>query len=408
MKVEFHIVQSFPPSCLNRDDTNTPKDCMFGGVRRARVSSQSWKRAIRMGFQNESALHDTLAMRTKRVLEAVKAELISLGRDADGLEQVIKAALGAGGLKTKGDTVLTEYLLFLPKRAAAAIAAVIHENFDAISAAAGEAGGEGAEKGRKKAKSDAKELNVAPEIVKALNAALFESDKTPELALFGRMIADDPSKNVDAAAQVAHAISTNAAAPEFDFYTAVDDLKTREDDAGADMLGTIGFVAPCFYRYATVDTDQLAANLGGGSATGESRALAAETIGAFARGMIGAIPSARQNSMAAHTPPSFILVVVRSAGSPVSLANAFEKEVRPGEGLGVVGRSIERMARHWDTLCNALGTDDIVRAGYVVLTDDVPGKLEESISGSSAPIQRDASVSSLIEATVRALGGGSR
>jgi CRISPR system Cascade subunit CasC len=414
MFVELHILQSFPPSCLNRDDTNTPKDCMFGGIRRARVSSQCWKRAVRMSFRNEDALMDNLAIRTKRLVESVTSKLRDAGHADEDLASIAETALGAAGLATaEGKTEkLTQYLLFLPERSAADVAMVIHAHFDDIASATrsvGDAGSEAADgkKARKKSKADAKQ-RLDAETTKEIAAALYRSERTPEIALFGRMIADKPDVNVDAAAQVAHAISTNEAAPEFDFYTAVDDLKTADEDAGADMLGTIGYTAPCFYRYAVVDTDQLARNLAGGTPDEDANQLAATSVAAFCRGFIRAIPSARQNSMAAHTPPSLVVVVTRHSGQPVSLANAFEAAVQPRAERGVVGESILRLGDHWEAIGRSLGQQGVCRIGLLDLTPGLAADLHAklSVGGAEGRVVVDASVDALVAATVSSLGGG--
>lgn len=378
MLVELHMIQSFPPSCLNRDDTNTPKDCMFGGVRRARVSSQCWKRAVRERFDDEAALNDTRAMRTKRLVDEVAKTLKERGREGDDVARVIEVALGGAGISLKEGR--TEYLLFLPRAAAVRIADVVETHFDELLSAAPDPDAKG--KAAKTSKKDA----VGAELKKELEAALYGSTMTPELALFGRMVADKPAVNIDAAAQVAHAISTNAVAPEFDFYTAVDDLKTNDEDAGADMMGTIGFSSPCFYRYSVLDTDQLAVNLAGGEVDDEARELAATSTAAFIRGMVKAIPRARQNSFAAHTLPAVVLVVVRDGGTPVSLANAFETPIRPSADKGVVASSIEAMGRQWKALQAALGDNGATYVGYVNTTpSDVDTFAEALSTGSVSP-----------------------
>ena len=146
------------------------------------------------------------------------------------------------------------------------------------------------------------------------------------------MIANLPEKNVEASCQVAHAISTNKVEVEFDFYTAVDDLKP-DDTAGADMLGTVEFNSACFYRYANVDTNQLIENLGGDTE------LARTTLNAFLRASVDAIPTGKQNSMAAHNPPSLMMTVVRERGQ-WNLANAFLKPVRPQGDSDLVQGSV--------------------------------------------------------------------
>jgi CRISPR system Cascade subunit CasC len=406
MFVEFHILQSFPPSCLNRDDTNTPKDCIFGGVRRARVSSQAWKRAIRMAFKNENAVKDSLAVRTKRLVEAVTEELASLDHSGDRVGDVVKTALGAAGIKTVEGRDLTQYLLFLPRRAAERLAKVIADNYDAIEQATPAAGAEKADKKeKKKEKAEAREA-LSADLSKQLTAALQDAALTPDLALFGRMVADAPDHNVDAAAQVAHAISTNAAAPEFDFYTALDDLKGRDEDAGADMMGTIGFTAPCLYRYAVVDTAQLERNLArGGKVTDEVRRLAGGTLAAFARGMVNALPSARQNSFAAHTPPSLVVAVVRDGGQPVSLANAFEAAVKPRGDKGVVDVSIEKFGAQWEAITRALGGRSVRYLGWVNLTTGPDTGLEAQLSTAGVKPVRASDLVTLIDGLARAVEG---
>src|SRR5262249_33379271 len=158
-----------------------------------------------------------------------------------------------------------------------------------------------------------------PKAIRAEMLRRLDGGRAADLALFGRMIANLPERNVEAACQVAHAISTNKMEMEFDFYTAVDDLKP-EDTAAAHMLGTVEFHSACFYRYANVDTTQLLTNLG------RDADLARGTLQAFLRASVAAIPTGKQNSMAAHNPPSLVLIVVRERGQ-WNLANAFLKPI---------------------------------------------------------------------------------
>ena len=147
-----------------------------------------------------------------------------------------------------------------------------------------------------------------------------------DVALFGRMLAVMPEKNQYAACQVAHAISTHAVEREFDFFTAVDDLKP-EDTAGADMMGTVEFNSACFYRYAMVDWAKLGNNLQGDAE------LSAKGLRAFLEGFVVAEPTGKQNTFAAHNPPEFIMVTVRRNTAPRNLANAFESALRARDGL---------------------------------------------------------------------------
>jgi CRISPR system Cascade subunit CasC len=166
--------------------------------------------------------------------------------------------------------------------------------------------------------------------------------KTP----FGRL-----QLRVDASCQVAHALSTHGVSYDMDFYTAVDDLNP-EGETGAGMMGHSGFNSACFYRYALLDRDQLVANLGGDSEVDS-------TIRAFLEAFSRAIPSATQNSMAAHNPPEFGMFVVRDGGVPVSLANAFAKPVTGGENEDLIGNSVEKLANHWKLITDVYGEDGV-------------------------------------------------
>jgi CRISPR system Cascade subunit CasC len=365
MLVELHVLQNFAPSCLNRDDTNSPKDCEFGGHRRARISSQCIKRAVRRHFQKAGLLPEgNLAHRTKRLVEELTRRLEKLGRTGPEAGAAVEAAVQGAGLGLKEGK--TQYLLFLGEREVGGLAGLIHQHFDALKAvkAAPAPAAEGADeagkkKGAKDRKKEKKEAKAAvPKTVSDAALALLNGGKAADLALFGRMLADMPEKNRDAACQVAHALSTNRAHIEMDYYTAVDDLKP-DDTAGADMIGTVEFTAPCFYRYANIDLGQLTENLQG------DRGLALKAVEAFLRASVEAIPTGKQNSMAAHNPPDLVLAVVRERGL-WSLANAFVQPVRPDRDAGLVQRSAEALDRYWGRLNRMYPSAGIVAAAVCV------------------------------------------
>jgi CRISPR system Cascade subunit CasC len=263
----------------------------------------------------------------------------------------------------------TEYLLFLGRREIDALADLIERHWDALSAGpapaetpTAEANDKKKAKTAKQRKSEAKEA-VPAEVVKQVEKVL-DGGKAADLALFGRMLADRASLNVDAACQVAHALSTNKVSMEMDFFTAVDDLKTREEDVGAGMLGTVEFNSSCFYRYANVHYGQLLKNLQGDAG------LARKTVEAFLRASVEAIPTGKQNSMAAHNPPSLVFAVVRERGL-WSLANAFVQPVRPDREGSLVQKSVAALDRYWGKLTGVFGGDGI-RAAAVCSTEDVP------------------------------------
>jgi len=362
MFVELHILQNFAPSCLNRDDTGSPKDCEFGGFRRARVSSQCIKRSIRRCF-NDGRLMDSadLAVRTKLVVAEVVKTLVAAGRDADQAKTVVKAALGGVKLVTD-DKDKTQYLLFLGRSDLSAIADLCNEHWEALIDAADN------KKSKKGAKTN-KKVSLPNEIQKEIEDIL-RRGSAGDLALFGRMLADAPNLNIDAASQVAHAISTNAVGREFDFYTAVDDLQDLSSDegAGAGMMGVVEYNSACFYRYSNVDLAQLLENAG-------DEELARKTLEAFLRASIEAVPTGKQNSMAAQNPPSLVFAVVRDRGL-WSLANAFVDPVRPNRTSmagGLVAESAQALDLYWTKLLKMYGDKGIV-AKVIATTEEVEMK----------------------------------
>jgi CRISPR system Cascade subunit CasC len=326
--IEFHIIQNFAPSCLNRDDTGAPKDAMFGGYRRSRISSQCLKRASRLAFSSSGLLTDEeLGLRTRNIVAILAEKLKKQGFEDP--ETAIEKALAITDLKVKARkeaTSQTEYLLFLSKNAIEELSAVIATNFELLSSG-----------------KDNKDIK------KAIDECL-ASKSAVDVALFGRMIADRKELRVDAAAQVAHALSTHRVDRESDFFTAVDDWKL-DTEADAAMLGTVEFNSSCQYRYGSVNLDHLIDNLGG------DQVLAHRGLFTFLRATVLAIPTGKQNTFAAHNLPSFIGFAVHN-GQPISLANAFEKPVYAGENKdGLTAASVQKLQKHAEELSNAFGLD---------------------------------------------------
>lgn len=345
MFIELHMLQNFAPSNLNRDDTGSPKECEFGGYRRARISSQCLKRAVRMRFP-ELLPGDELAKRTKRVVvELIVPALEKRGRAAAAARLVAEKALASVSLKLD-EEFKTQYLLFMGQSEIDALVEACHEHFDALIQVSGKSG----HQSKKEAQA------AIPDEVRSRVETIMDGGKAADLALFGRMLADLPRKNVDAAAQVAHAISTHRVSPEFDYYTAVDDLNWKEE-AGAGMIGTAEYNSACFYRYSNVDLDQLSRNLKGDAA------LVGRTLEAFLRASIETVPSGKQNSTAAQNPPSFVMTVVRNSGF-WSLANAFLSPVRPGDGADLMQKSIDQIDAHWNALASMYGVKSIKQVAF--------------------------------------------
>lgn len=305
--VDIHVLQTVPPSCINRDDTGSPKSAVYGGVSRARVSSQAWKRAARRDF-NDHLDETELGERTLKVVHRIASRIQALDPEVTE-DDALKAAnevLTATGIKVKvekpktkdGDEPKPEeyktgYLVFLSRGQIEALAQL------ALSV----------EPGKKPSKAAAQ---------KAMREA-----SSIDVALFGRMIAEAPELNVDAACQVSHAISVHEVIPEFDYFTAVDD-NSADDNAGAGMIGTVEFNSSTLYRYATIDAVRLTENLG-------SAVAATRAIEAFVRSFVLSMPTGKQNTFANRTRPGAVLIQVRD-DQPVNLVGAFEEPVSAASG----------------------------------------------------------------------------
>ncbi|MBD3226735.1 MAG: type I-E CRISPR-associated protein Cas7/Cse4/CasC, partial [Candidatus Lokiarchaeota archaeon] len=300
--VELHLIQNFGPSCLNRDDTNTPKDCQFGGYRRARISSQCFKRAMREYLKSESSkLNGTLGVRTRMLPKKIIEILVEKGKNEDTAADAVKKVLKKIGFETDKKKEKTDVLLFLNNDLPEKIAKLMLDNWAAFS-------------GKKISKDDEKKLNpIKDEIKNELN---------PDIALFGRMVASKTDLKVDAACYVAHAISTHKVDMEMDFYTALDDLQ-GQTESGAGMMGITLYNSSCFYRYLVLDFEQLVDNLQ------QDKEFAVSVLKEYIKASINAIPTGKQTSMAAFSKPDFIMATIRS-GQPWSLVNAFTRPVKVG------------------------------------------------------------------------------
>jgi CRISPR system Cascade subunit CasC len=340
MFVEVHMLQNFAPANLNRDDTNNPKDCEFGGVRRARISSQCLKRAIRNAPVFEETTQVPVGTRTKWVIERLRQQLVAAGKTEDEATNILNAFVPQYASKLDKDGKRTAVLLYLSQAEIERLAGALLENWDDLP-------------------------DGAAQLAKTLVKGQKGWTSAPDIALFGRMLAEKPELNLEAACQVAHAISTHRVTMEMDFYTAVDDLNP-EDTAGAGMMGFTGFDSACFYRYARIDWGQLLDNLNGDAA------LARRTVEGFLRASVAAVPSGKQSTFAAHNPPSLLLAVVRQDGMGWSLANAFERPVRPRGDEGQVAPSARALDAYWGRLCQVYGNTTLAHSAALALDVDLP------------------------------------
>ncbi len=316
--LQLHLLTAYPPSNLNRDDTGRPKSAQFGGVQRLRVSSQSLKRAWREATVFATDLADHLGVRTQRLGEEIQQHLIKRGVPAPkALAVARQVAEHFGKLKSEKDpnAARTEQLAFIsPEERAEALAA-------AERIAAGET--------KSVAASD----------------LLRHADTAADIAMFGRMLADNPEFGREAAVQVAHAITTHRVTVEDDFYTAVDDLKAPTEDAGAGFMGELGFGSGVFYLYACVNLALLQRNLGGDTA------LSATACAALASAAATVSPSGKQASFAALARAHYVLAE-RGNTQPRSLAGAF---LRPVSGDDLAASSITALRTWRDSLDRAYG-----------------------------------------------------
>lgn len=302
--LDVNVIQTMPPNCANRDDTGSPKTCMYGGVRRARVSSQSWKRAAREYFHG-NVDESMLSVRTMKIVQMVASKIMEIDSSIDEGAAVKMAVdvLEKAGVKVKAkekkkekksdeDSIPeSQALFFMSNKQASNLAVLaIGGNYD------------------KKAVEEA--LNKGHGI---------------DIALFGRMVADNPLLNADASAQVAHAISTHRVENEYDYFTAVDE-KSPEDNAGAGMIGTVEFNSSTLYRYATVAVHDLARQL-------DDKGTTAMAVKEFVRSFVLSMPTGKQNTFANRSVPYAVFIALRR-DQPVSLAPAFESPVQPERSNG--------------------------------------------------------------------------
>lgn len=297
--IDIHIIQTLPPSNVNRDDTGSPKTAQYGGVIRARVSSQSWKKAIRDYFYKYNDL-ENIGVRTYDIVNYLSKEIQRLNPSLseDKALKLANQTFKASGIETADN--MAKALFFISKN-----------QRDALAKAAIEG-----EKGKTKLQSL---LNENPSI---------------DIALFGRMVANDKNLNEDASAQVAHALSTHQVSNEYDFFTAVDDI-SKEESQGAGMLGTVEYNSSTLYRYANVAAHELLNQLG-------SVEDAVGAIRLFVEAFAKSLPTGKVNTFANQTLPQAILVTIRD-DRPVNLVSAFEEPVRSNDGY--VEKSIKKLLK---------------------------------------------------------------
>ncbi|TCO73392.1 type I-E CRISPR-associated protein Cas7/Cse4/CasC [Rhodovulum euryhalinum] len=295
--LQFHLLTSYGPSNPNRDDQGRPKQAMVGGSPRLRMSSQSIKRALRESAFFELDLKDNMGTRTKRLYDELVQRLVGHGAPENAAREAAEQVAAIFGK------------LEAPKkeekaRVATTLAFISPEEWRLAEDLAGKIiAGEDLPK-----EKDLKKL------------VLRRADGAVDIAMFGRMLADDADFNRDAAVQVAHAITTHPAQAEEDWYSAVDDLNKAEE-TGAGHLGETAFGSGVYYQYVCVNADLLIENLAG------ERELAAKAAEALARAIAQTTPRGKQNSFA-HHPRAHYVLAEKGPQAPRDLSGAFFEPVR--------------------------------------------------------------------------------
>lgn len=379
--IDIHVLQTLPPSNPNRDDTGAPKSATFGGVSRMRISSQAIKRAIRKDFEKRIS-NGNYGVRTKLIVDLVARAIVAKRPDLE-TQALSLAGMGLSEIgfnlvdpsmkaKKKSDKNEAEaqaepkaqeagFLVFLST-------AQIDHVAEALVSVAGEDDPEKAFKALKP-------------------RTLVDTDHSIDIALFGRMVANPNTLNVDAACQVAHAIGVGAIEHEYDYYTAVDDEKRQDEEAGAGagMIGTIEFASATLYRYATINVELLRENLG-------DEAVTQEAIKLFVDSFVRSMPTGKITTFANRTLPDAVLVQVRD-DQPINLAAAFEDPI-VAKGRGFADPAIKRFVEFESQLRELTGMDPVSSivswttprgAGFDALGDQV--SLAE-LGGATADVVR--------------------
>ncbi len=312
--IELHMLQSFPVNCLNRDQFGSPKSTTFGGVPRARVSSQCWKRAIRLAAREENEMFS--GTRSKFFVNSLKSVLLEQGKSEDEADKISQEIAAAAKIKIEKDGKVKNLFYFSAAELKSAVQAYLNADKENASKAA----------------------------VKELEKVVRDG---VDIAFFGRMVAKS-NLTLEGAAMFSHAISVNRVDNDLDFFATVDDLKNQDSDpetksTGSAYIDDLEFNTACYYRYIALNLDLLADSSHLGILSQEERKNAVRT---FLRACVMAVPAARRNSMLANTLPGFILGVSRK-GAPLSLANAFEK---PVGGISLLEKSQKNLCEHWESL----------------------------------------------------------
>lgn len=360
MLINLHILQNYAPSNLNRDDTGSPKDAVFGGVLRARISSQSIKRSIRQSEHFRSIFSDNpqlLAMRSQLFPDELKKKLVNLHLSEDDAQVIAKkisqigksedrgsssdSATGQGAATSKKNEkkneLATKQLIFFTEGELDSMAKHLKTVY--------------------KDKASFEKIKIE-DLEKELKP--YGLPRSADISMFGRMTTSAAFTDVEAAVQVAHAISTHRIEQEFDYYTAVDDLSK---EVGAGFIGDTSFNSATYYKYFNIHWEELLKNLG------HDEDVARNDVYGLILGACRAHPTGKQNSFAAFNPPDFVLLEVRDNNVPVSYANAFLKPVRAKRDESLVEASVNALADYRARINKMHNLDASTNSAYASTQD---------------------------------------
>lgn len=383
MLIELHLLTSHAPANLNRDDFGRPKTAYFGGTERARISSQSQKRAVRRSTYLKELLGDRLSTRSlhipRDIYDRLKKDYSDGRLERLGLAcEAVANALGKAEKVNKDDeyALKTSQIVFLTQQEIARIEQFVRETVESDT---------------KLTKKELKEVSSKVAEQTGLNERPTDG---VDMALFGRMTTDDENKfkAVDAAMQVAHPIATHTTVTETDYFTAVDDLMQQSGERGSGHIGEHDFNSAVFYKYFSCNLDQLVQNLGGDHET------ALEALESVFDSACRVTPSGKQNSFASHSQADVVLLVVRDKNVPCSLANAFERPV-PASERGYLMESVNRLVRRYARLVEGYELDDSAVLFTLEETEaNGPFKRAEKLSDVWAFLREHAGATALVEA----------
>jgi CRISPR system Cascade subunit CasC len=374
--LNLHVLISHSPSCLNRDDMNMQKSAVFGGVRRVRISSQSLKRAMRKSdyyraqFGEPSFRSRNLEKITAHLIAKLKGEfdeevvrktaaLFVQAKSAEEADDDAEEGADEGAAASEKGLAVAPWCAEEIRLLCGEVGAVMKEGFtDDEMAKLKEKHAK--QKPKKGAQSKPLQEFIDEALTKKIAKRLDERtgsltaafNQAVDIALSGRMATSGLMTSVDGAIAVAHAITTHAVDADIDWFTAVDDLTAEEGETGAGHLNTQEFSAGVFYRYASLNLGQLQKNLGDAD-----RARALKVAAHIAHLFATVVPSAKQQTFAAHNPAD--LVIASFSDQPLSLANAFESPIK-AKGEGFLKPSAEKLVSYWKTVTDAFSLNDRV------------------------------------------------